>query len=155
LDLSIWTINSVLLTTFETSLMNRKILLDSNILVYALEQSNPYHQKAEALILNAGFDFFVTTKNISEYFAVCSKLDVPSDKSWSFYESLCLNAEILFPTQTSLGIFETLLKKYQPRGNRVYDIEIVSIALANGISEICTVNVKDFSGVTEITVAPL
>lgn len=135
--------------------MNKKILLDSNILVYALEESNPYHQKAKALILNPNLDFFVTTKNISEYFAVCSKLNIPFDKTWAFYGSLCQNAGILFPNQTSLGIFDGLLNKYQPRGNRVYDMEIVSTALANGIPEIRIVNVKDFSGVTEIVVSSL
>ncbi|MEQ1746967.1 MAG: hypothetical protein ABMA02_16160 [Saprospiraceae bacterium] len=83
--------------------MNKKILLNSNILVYALEETNPYHQKAETLILNPNLDFFVTTKNISEYFAVCTKLNIPFDKTWAFYGSLCQNAGILFPNQTSLG----------------------------------------------------
>jgi outer membrane PBP1 activator LpoA protein len=71
------------------------------------------------------------------------------------YQDIRRNTTLLFPTDTSLNILEELLKKYQPRGNRIYDMGIVSIALANGIPEIRTVNVKDFSGVTEISVASL
>jgi len=84
--------------------MKNKVLLDSNILVYALEDSNPFYDKASAVCLDIHLDLFVTTKNISEYFAVCSKLNVPFEKSWLFYQSLCKNATLLFPNTTSLAI---------------------------------------------------
>jgi len=47
------------------------------------------------------------------------------------------------------------LQKYQPKGNRVFDLEIVSIAVSNQALEISTVNAKDFAGVIEIAVRPL
>ncbi len=59
---------------------------------------------------------------------------------------------ILKPTLSSLTIFEQLLQKYQPRGNKVFDVEIASIGLGHGINTIATVNNKDFEGMSEITI---
>jgi hypothetical protein len=65
------------------------------------------------------------------------------------------NADILFPDSLSLNHFEQLIQKYKPRGNRVFDLEIVSVAIANGIPEIATANLNDFQGLPEISVVPL
>lgn len=135
--------------------MKTKILVDSNVFVYAYDGISAFHQDAVIFLSDPNVDFFSTTKNISEFFAVLSKMHQPFDKIFRFYQDIRRNTTLLFPTDTSLNILEELLKKYQPRGNRIYDMGIVSIALANGIPEIRTVNVKDFSGVTEISVASL
>lgn len=135
--------------------MKTKILIDTNIFVYAYDGTSAFHRDAVGFLSDPSVDFFSTTKNLSEFFAVLSKMNQPFDKVFRFYQDIRRNTTLLFPTNTSLNVFEDLLKKYQPRGNRVYDLEIVSIALANGISEIRTVNVKDFSGVTEVLVASL
>jgi len=60
------------------------------------------------------------------------------------------NCNILKPTDRSLDVFETLIKKYKPRGNRVYDIEIVSIMLANEIKKVATANIDDFKNIDEV-----
>jgi predicted nucleic acid-binding protein len=135
--------------------MKTEVLLDTNILLYALDSGNPYHSQAVKLLKDPALKFSVTTKNISEYFAVCSKLEIQLTIAMVFYHSLCQNAQVLFPNEASLLLFEQLIQKYNPRGNRVFDLEIVSIALANGISEIVTVNTKDFTGISEISVRSL
>ncbi len=135
--------------------MKTNILVDSNILVYAYDMNSSFHDRAVALLSNPSFKFHIGTKNITEFFAVLSKMKAPFDKIFIFYSDTVRNSTILFPDTTSLLIFERLMQKYQPRGNRVFDMEIVSIAIANGIQEIHTFNVKDFEGVTEITVVSL
>lgn len=57
---------------------------------------------------------------------------------------------ILYPTEKSYLIFIELLKKYSPRGLKIHDYEIISIALSNKIKSIATLNQKDFSGIEEI-----
>lgn len=131
------------------------ILLDTNILVYAIDKGSPFHLQAVALLHNQNFNFSVTTKVISEYFAVCSKLGIALSDAFTLYRSVCQNTQILFPTANSLAIFEGLLQKYQPKGNRVFDLEIVAVAVANQVPEIATKNVQDFAGITEIAVRPL
>ena len=135
--------------------MKTNVLLDTNILIYAYDSASPYHAQAVAVLMNAAYDLFTTTKNISEYFAVLSKQNQPFNQVWTFYEDLKKNTQILFPTPTSLAQFEQLIQKYQPRGNKVFDIEITSIALGNSINTIATVNTKDFDSLSEIKVLPV
>ncbi|MBK8563132.1 MAG: hypothetical protein MUC59_14150 [Saprospiraceae bacterium] len=132
-----------------------KKLVDSNILVYAYDANSAFHQRAVTFLTNPGFDYYLTTKNITEYFAVLSKMNEPFPKVWQFYQSAMANCTLLYPTPSSHAIFETLLQKYQPKGNRIYDLEIASIAIANQIPDIGTHNVKDFDGIAEINVHPL
>ncbi|MCB0567419.1 MAG: PIN domain-containing protein [Phaeodactylibacter sp.] len=131
------------------------VLLDTNILIYALDKGNPFHHDAVTLISDPSLNFFIATKNISEYFAVCSKLGIPLPKAYGFYLQVCQNTQILYPDHQSLSVFEQLLQKYQPTGNRVYDMEIVSVAIVHQIPEVAKVNVKDFSGISEIKVRPI
>jgi predicted nucleic acid-binding protein len=132
-----------------------KKLVDSNVLVYAYDANSAFHQQAVVFLTNPNFDYYFSTKNITEYFAVLSKMGEPFAKAWQFYESASANCTLLFPTPASHAIFETLLQKYQPKGNRIYDLEIVSIAIANQIPDIGTHNVKDFDSIAEINVHPL
>ncbi|RYE28156.1 MAG: hypothetical protein EOP42_17665 [Sphingobacteriaceae bacterium] len=60
------------------------------------------------------------------------------------------NTTILFSTETSLDYLEKLIQKYQPIGNQVYDIEIVSVMLDNNLQHIATFNKKDFINITEV-----
>lgn len=129
-----------------------KVLIDTNILVYAYDGNSVFHAKAVAFLSDPAFDFYISTKNVSEFFAVLSKQLAPFDLVFKFYQAILANATMLYPNKSSLTIFETLLHKYQPKGNRVFDLEIVSIALANSISEIATANGKDFFGVSEVSV---
>ena len=70
----------------------------------------------------------------------------------NFYEELKTNTKILFPAKKSLSIFENLIQQYQPKGNHTFDVEIVSIMLANGISHIATFNQKDYININEVQI---
>ena len=61
-------------------------------------------------------------------------------------------ATVLFPNNKSIDIFKSLCKKYKPHRNQVFDMEIVSILLANGLNVIATFNHKDFKHITEIQI---
>ncbi|MEM7656938.1 MAG: PIN domain-containing protein [Bacteroidota bacterium] len=132
-----------------------KLLLDTNVLMYAMDGQSRYHASAVAILTDPTYEMAVSTKVVSEFFAVCSKLKIPLGDAQNFYREVKGNVEILFPDAASLCHFEELIQTYQPRGNRVFDLEIVSVAMANGISEIATANLSDFQEVTEIEVVPL
>jgi len=95
---------------------------------------------------------FIATKNISEFFSVCSKLNLDLDKTLGFFSDIKENFTILKPTDSSLDVFESLIKKYRPRGNKVYDIEIVSIMISNQLKKVATANIDDFKNISEIEV---
>ncbi len=134
--------------------MKTKIVLDTNVFLYALDDQNIYHSKSKAILYDHEYLKHTTTKNISEYFAVASKLNIEFDKAFAFYEQFCNNTIILFPTHKSLSVFETLMQKYQPRGNKIYDLEIISIALSHQVKYISTFNTKDFIIFSEIILLP-
>jgi predicted nucleic acid-binding protein len=126
-------------------------LVDTNILIYAYDSASVFHRQAMTFLQDTDINLYITSKNISEFFAVLTKQDEPFSKIFLFYEDIIYNSTLLFPNQKSLDILENLLQKYQPRGNRVFDIEIVSIALSNGIDTVATINEKDFKSITEIS----
>ncbi len=126
------------------------LLLDTNILIYALDENSKFHQRAKNILTDGKYNFFITSKNISEFFAVCTKLNLDKDKIWGFYNEIKTNAIILYPSGESIKKFEMLIKKYSPFGNRVYDIEIASIMLANKVLRIATLNITDFENINEI-----
>lgn len=131
-----------------------KVLLDTNVLIYALDASSGYHQRSVALLTDPNAALYLTTKNITEFFAVCSKLGVNFKQAFDFYAELRQNAILLFPDSVSVGFFEALLLKYNPKGNRVFDVEIASIMQANGLRYVATFNAKDFIPMTEMEVYP-
>ena len=57
---------------------------------------------------------------------------------------------IFYPTNYTIVIFQKLLSKYRPVGQRIHDFEIVSIGLGNGINRLATLNRKDFAEIEEI-----
>jgi len=120
------------------------------VLVYAFDSSSEFHKQAVEQLRNEENNLFITTKNVSEFIAVCSKLKLDFSKTFGFYTDIKENFSILKPDDLSLSKFEILLQKYQPVGNRVYDIEIVSIMLANDLKAIVTANISDFFDVIEV-----
>jgi predicted nucleic acid-binding protein len=127
-----------------------KLLIDTNILIYTVDEKSVFNTRARQILQDPGVSIFITTKSISEFFAVCTKLKYKQEIILGFYNELKNNTSILFPNENSLDIFETIFNKYKPVGNRVFDMEIVSIMLANGITKIATFNTKDFIAVNEI-----
>jgi len=131
------------------------IFVDTNVFIYGRDQSSAFHQSAVEVLMDDAFDLYVSSKVISEYFAVCTKLGISEDNIWNFYEELKRNTSILNPDLESIAHFEALMKKYAPVGNRVFDMEIVSIMMANGISKLATANVRDFQEVMEVEIVPV
>jgi predicted nucleic acid-binding protein len=125
------------------------ILIDTNIYLYALNADSAYHSRC-CHLLKSDLNLFTTVKNISEYFAVCTKLKLDHQIVWSFYDSIKKNVTVLFPNDESLQLLEVLLIKYKPIGNRVFDLEVASVMMNNQIEFLATINSKDFEQINEI-----
>jgi len=126
------------------------VLLDTNILIYSLDKSSSFHEESVHLLKNSTFQLFITTKVVAEYFAVCSKLVIDSSVILGFYGELRKNSSLIYPNADSIVIFEKMIVKYKPKGNRVYDLEIASVAAAYGIDFLASFNRDDFKDIDEI-----
>ena len=126
-----------------------RLVLDTNILVYGLNEESKYFDKIRTVLNGNQYSFFVTTKTISEFVSVLSKLgryEVIENE----LPTILRQFKIIFPTKRSIQIFQRLIIKYKPVGNRVFDFEIVSIMLSKRIKNLFSFNVKDFKDIEEI-----
>lgn len=130
--------------------MNR-VVVDTNVFIYDFDKSSAHHLHAKKILISTDIELFVTTKNISEFFAVCSKNRSDFKLTIKYHQEILTNLIVLYPSQQSLQIFESLISIYRPIGNKVFDLEIVSIMLANNIHQIATFNNKDFEAIKEIS----
>jgi len=135
--------------------MNNKVGVYTNVFVYTLDNSSPHHDKCDKFLKDTDNELYTTSKNISVYYAVCTKIGVDREKMNGMLHEIKDNVTILYPNEDSLKTFEQLNDKYQPRGNCVYDVEIVSVLTTNDVYKIATVNVDDFKNISEISLIDL
>lgn len=137
--------------TTKTSAM--KVLLDTNILLYAMDNSSKYNKVFIGILENPAYELYVSTKNISELIAVCSKLEIDKKIVLQYINDTILNiCSLLFPNKQSTKVFLQIIENKQIKGNKVYDMEIASILIVNKIDRIATFNHKDFKEISEVTI---
>ena len=129
-----------------------KILLDTNILIYYINKSGEFNKQATDIIKNGKYKKYICTKNISEFFVVMTKYKVNWINIMKYLEELTGIMTIIYPNEKSLKILKNICVKYKPHRNKVFDMEIASIMLANNINTIATFNHKDFSEISEIQI---
>jgi predicted nucleic acid-binding protein len=95
--------------------MNR-LLIDTNILVYAKDASSVFHQVSTTL-LKSDNQLFTTSKNLTDY-AVVTKGENPllhpaeALQDLIDFSSICT---ILFPTETSTQLLSQFVSKHLPK----------------------------------------
>ena len=135
--------------------MNSSVLIDTNILIYAIDADSRFHNGALKLLLDPTLKLFTTSKNLSEFLVVLTRnkeIELSTSECFQLLNSLLTDITILYPNPTTFKIFQDLISKYNPRGLWIHDVEIASIGLAHGISTIATNNIADFKRIAEIEV---
>jgi len=135
-----------------------KILVDTNILVYGIDEDSSFFKRARKILEQEKYQLVTTSKNLIEFLAVTTKssgYNLENNTALEIIEEIIQGIEIVYPTQESMAIFLDLMNRYQPKGLKVHDFEIISIGLAHGIHEVATFNIKDFKSVKEITLAEI
>lgn len=138
--------------------MNNQILVDTNILIYVVDEDSKFHDRAIDLILNSDYEFFTTSKNISEFLVALTRnteIKIESDECLAILQDLLSEFQILYPNYKTFQKFEELIRKYRPRGLWIHDLEIASIAIAYEIPVIATNNIDDFKRIEEIEILSL
>ncbi|NPV02223.1 MAG: type II toxin-antitoxin system VapC family toxin [Brevinematales bacterium] len=129
------------------------VFLDTNILIYSMDMKSEFFSQAKSILYNPEYKFFISSKNISEFVAAVTRYRLMAYSALvQCIEAFCSSFNMLFPDDVSNNIFISLIKEYKPERNRVFDIEILSIMLANKITKIATYNEKDFTGIPGIEI---
>jgi len=137
-------------------------LLDSNVLVYAADNASPYY-KSSKILRDKGIKgeilLCVCPQVLMEFFAVITdskrvENPIASSEAIKEVEKYLAATYILkiYPHQNSFQKLTELIKKYKVKRQAVFDLQLVSTALTNGINKIYTFNISDFSKFKEINV---
>lgn len=133
-------------------------LLDSNILVYAFDRSEPAKHKIASVLLNRCLDreetFFLSLQNISEFYNVITRhieKPVSKEEARRICEKMIGFSGLVKLVPTSVTLVEAM--RLNERYNIPYwDAMLVAIMQENGVGIIYTENVKDFQKMPGITI---
>ena len=108
--------------------MNNYLLIDTNILISAIDSDSKFLKNAIKLILDSSFELCTTCKNTSEFLAVLTRsreVDINGVEALEILESLLLNFGVLYPSEKSFRKFVELIPNYRPRGLWIYGYMIL------------------------------
>lgn len=132
------------------------MLIDSNVLIYALNTDSPKHEASRLFVRANINEAYVAHQNILEATRVMSHRAFPKQLAIKTVvqaiKQITNSMRVIYPNEDTLEVYLELLKKYGGEGNRVFDVYLTATALSNGVMEIATDNVKHFMDYEEIRV---
>lgn len=136
-------------------------IVDTNVLVYALDADAPQHAAARALLEAARTDtsttLFVTAQILCEFYSIVTNpRRVPKPRTaaeaMAAISSLLAFLHVLpVPAHAVDGLLN-LLRRHPVTGGDVFDLHIVAAMQANGVERIYTFNAADFAVFPELSI---
>ena len=135
-------------------------VIDTNVLVYAADESSEFHEASRALRDDEAVALAVTPQILMEFYAIITdprRVASPrsGEEARAEIEKYANSSHImtLHPTPGVLSQVLTLLASYpQVTRQNIFDLFIVATMLGNGVNRIYTFNESDFALFTEIEV---
>ena len=132
------------------------MLIDSNILVYAINSSSPKHVDAQKFIQGNVGKLQVAHQNIFETLRVLTHAKFPNpmktNEAVGAVESIIKACDIIAPDYKTHRIALELIKKYKIVSNQIFDAYLAATAISNGVDTLASDNIKDLQKFSEITV---
>ena len=135
-------------------------IVDTNVLVYALDADAPQHAAARAL-LEAARDgsaiLYVTSQILCEFYSIVTNARrvtrprAPADALGALSDLLAFLHVLPIPAHT-VGGWMMLLARHPVTGSDIFDLQIVATMQANSILRIYTFNTGDFAAFSELAV---
>ncbi len=124
------------------------VLIDTNIIVYAINDSSPKQPKAQSFLQNSIRNGVIAHQNIFEALRVLTHKKFsspmqPTEAITAIY-NIVNNFHIIAPDYGAHDIALALVKKHNLKGDEVFDAYLAATAIASGIKTIASDNVKDF-----------
>jgi uncharacterized protein len=129
------------------------ILLDANVLVYALNVDAPQHPECLAVIQHAATrampGVLVPQVLIECYSVITSPRRVasptPPENAWRVMRSLSEAIETKSVPESFFDDLESLVTRHPRRGRDIFDLALVAQMRRHGIRTICTCSARDFA----------
>lgn len=136
-------------------------LLDTNILVYAVNKDSEFHETASEIhskVLDGSIQACVSLQNLIEFYSIIASNRVqnplPAKIAFDEIDKYIADQRIkkIQFNIDALATLKDLAIKHDIKAQNIYDLKIVATMLANNIEEIITANKKDFEKFPEIKV---
>lgn len=137
-------------------------LLDTNVLVYALDASSPHHAASRAILdlaQSPDAGLCVTPQTMAEFFSLVTNPrrvaspQTPEDALSAIESIVALpGLQLLQAPQDVVTRWIELCRIHPVKGAEIYDVQLIAVMLANGVQRICTFNKADFDPFSQITV---
>lgn len=136
--------------------------LDTNVLVYAADESFPLHLTACAIRDRAVAEQHKVRLCYSvllEFFAIVTdpkRVDNPLSpaQAWQEVETYLSTFEVLYPDERTFAELKKLVDQYQIKHQMIFDVLIVALMVQYGVTGIYTADRGDFARFSEINVLP-
>jgi predicted nucleic acid-binding protein len=125
-----------------------KVLLDTNILIYADNAQYVLSDLCQSIIEESEgkYQICIAQRSLLEYYRVCTSKAVNSkiDEVLNNIEYYSDKFEIIYDDeQTTIAMFE-LAFDHNAKSGKIFDLNILALAISNSIDILITSNVKDF-----------
>jgi predicted nucleic acid-binding protein len=134
----------------------KTILIDSNVLVYAINSASPKHKTAQTFLQIHIDHLAVAHQNILESLRILTHKQfsnpmTPGDAIKAI-SNITEHCHVIAPEPGVHRIAMAFMQKYKLGGDKIFDAYLASTASSAGITTIATDNTKDFMAFKEITV---
>ena len=132
-----------------------KTLFDTSVLVAALVQGHPKHDRALPWLSKAKakkFEYIVSSHTLAELYAVLSTLPVKprisANIAWRLiHENIERTAKIVSLSPSEYGAFIKFASDHGLSGGIIYDALIAKVAQKSKVERILTLNIRHFKRV--------
>jgi len=132
------------------------MLVDSNILVYAINSLSPKHKIAKDFLKNNSREIAVAHQNIFETLRILTHPKflnpMKPTPAAAVVKVITSKIGIISPNYKTCDLALELIKKYSLSSDLIFDAYLVATALSNSIDTIATDNIRDFKKFAEIKV---
>lgn len=124
------------------------MLIDTNILVYAINSDSAKHETAKKFIEENLGNLVIAHQNILEGIRVLTHKKfsnpVSTIEAIKAISGISNPFRIITPNRTTINLCMEYVQKLNISGNRIFDAYLAATALSNDIKVIATDNTKDF-----------
>ncbi|OGG24214.1 hypothetical protein A3A79_03430 [Candidatus Gottesmanbacteria bacterium RIFCSPLOWO2_01_FULL_43_11b] len=125
------------------------MLVDSNIIVYAINTSSPKHKRAQEFCQQKKSNLVVTHQNVLESLRVLThpKFSHPmaARSALRAVNAIVSAFSLITPLYETLEITQMFMKEHSLVADKIFDAYLVATMLTHGITEIATDNERDFA----------
>jgi predicted nucleic acid-binding protein len=138
-----------------------RIMLDTNILLRISEPAHPHYapvMSALQAMAAAGHGFCIASQTVSEFLAVATRsvadrgLGMQAAAADGELSKLIGLLELLYESETVIDRLRRLVVLHNVSGKSVHDTKLVASMVANSVTHLLTLDIRDFARFTEVAV---